>query len=59
MRGAGLAVVTNKGVMKFEETTKEMYLAEFYPGVTTADIVAEIDSRSTRPALSSQPRPRA
>jgi len=35
--------VTNKGVMKFDETTKEMYLAEYYPGVATAEIVAEID----------------
>jgi glutaconate CoA-transferase, subunit B len=42
-RGGPLAVVTNKGLMKFDETTREMYLAEHYPGVATAQIVAEID----------------
>jgi glutaconate CoA-transferase subunit B len=28
-----MAVVTNMGVMKFEEESKRMYLAEVYPGV--------------------------
>jgi glutaconate CoA-transferase, subunit B len=32
-RGGVLAVVTNLCVTKFDEETKEMYLAEFYPGV--------------------------
>ena len=31
-RGGPIAVVTNLGVMKFDEHTKEMYLAEYYPG---------------------------
>ena len=33
-RGGPIAVVTNVAVFKFHETTKEMYLAEYYPGVT-------------------------
>ena len=43
VRGGPLAVVTNKGIMKFDETTKEMYLAEYYPGVSVEDIAARID----------------
>ncbi len=42
-RGGPMAVVTNKGVMKFDEVTKEMYLAEYYPGIPVSDITAEID----------------
>ena len=38
-RGGALAVVTNLGVMKFHETTREMYLAEYYPGITVDKIV--------------------
>jgi len=37
-RGGPIAVVTNLGVMKFDETTKEMYLAEYYPGVTVEEV---------------------
>jgi glutaconate CoA-transferase, subunit B len=33
-RGGALAVVTNLGVMRFDEITKEMYLAEHYPGIS-------------------------
>ena len=32
-RGGALAVVTDLCITKFDEETKEMYLAEFYPGV--------------------------
>ncbi|MGO9022219.1 MAG: CoA-transferase subunit beta [Syntrophobacteraceae bacterium] len=32
-RGGPMAVVTNMSVMKFDEVTKEMYLAEYYPGI--------------------------
>jgi glutaconate CoA-transferase subunit B len=39
-RGGPMAVVTNMGVMKFEVTSKRMYLAEYYPGIT-AEQVAE------------------
>ena len=33
-RGGATAVVSNLGIMKFHEQTKEMYLAEYYPDVT-------------------------
>jgi glutaconate CoA-transferase subunit B len=33
-----LAVVTNLGIMKFDEKTKAMYLAEYYPGVSLGQI---------------------
>ncbi len=56
VRGGPLAVVTNKGVMKFDETTKEMYLAEYYPGVPIADIAAGIDCAiDTSRAVQSEP----
>jgi glutaconate CoA-transferase subunit B len=32
-RGGPVAVVTNLGLMKFEEQSKRMYLAAYYPGV--------------------------
>ena len=38
-RGGALAVVTNLGVMKFDETTKEMYVAEYYPGIAVKSII--------------------
>ncbi|OPY76855.1 MAG: Glutaconate CoA-transferase subunit B [Syntrophorhabdus sp. PtaU1.Bin058] len=38
-RGGALAVVTNLCVMRFDENTKEMYLAEYYPGFTVDKIV--------------------
>lgn len=37
-RGGALAVVTNLGVMRFHERTREMYLSEFYPGATPEKI---------------------
>ena len=37
-RGGPLAVVTDLCVLKFDETTHEMYLAERYPGVTDEHI---------------------
>ena len=33
------AVITELGVMRFDEETKKMYLAEYYPGVTVDQIV--------------------
>lgn len=33
-RGGPLAVVTDYGVMQFADESKEMYLAEFYPGIS-------------------------
>jgi glutaconate CoA-transferase subunit B len=38
-RGGAFAVVTNLGVMKFEERSKEMVLAQYYPGVSVGKIV--------------------
>ncbi len=38
-RGGALAVVTNLCVMKFDDNTKEMYLSEYYPGVSIEKIV--------------------
>lgn len=38
-RGGVIAVVTNLCVMKFDDLTKEMYLAEYYPGVSIDQIV--------------------
>jgi glutaconate CoA-transferase subunit B len=32
-------IVTNLGVMKFDEKTKRVYLAEYFPGVTIEEIV--------------------
>lgn len=37
-RGGPTAVVTNLGIMRFDETTKEIYLAEYHPGVSPQDI---------------------
>ena len=37
-RGGPIAVVTNMAVMRFHETTKEMYLAEYYPGLKAESI---------------------
>jgi glutaconate CoA-transferase subunit B len=38
-RGGPLAVVTDLGVMKFDEKTREMYLAEYYPGIVPERVV--------------------
>ncbi len=38
-RGGALAVVTNLGVLRFDETTKEAYLSEYYPGISVDKIL--------------------
>jgi glutaconate CoA-transferase, subunit B len=38
-RGGALAVVTNLCIMKFDEKTKQMYLAEYFPGISIDSIV--------------------
>ena len=38
-RGGALAVVTNLCVLKFDESTREAYLAEYYPGVSKGRII--------------------
>ncbi len=49
-RGGMAAVVTNLGVLKFKEDSKEMYLSEYFPGVSIDDIVGNtgfsLDTRS-------------
>ena len=42
-RGGPIAVVTNKGIMRFDVATKAMYLADFYPGVAISEITEEVD----------------
>jgi len=41
--GGPTAVITNLGVMYFDDDTKEMYLAKYYPGVTTRQILDNMD----------------
>jgi len=38
-RGGPIAVVTNLCVFKFDETTHEMYVAEYYPGVALDSVL--------------------
>jgi glutaconate CoA-transferase subunit B len=38
-RGGPIAVVTDLGIMKFDMVTKDMYLAEYYPGVSIDRII--------------------
>lgn len=38
-RGGAVAVVTNLGVMKFYEDSREMYLAEYYPGISPDKVI--------------------
>ena len=39
VRGGPLAVVTDLGVLKFADDTKEMYLSEYFPGVSVDQVV--------------------
>lgn len=41
--GGPAAVITNLGVMHFDDDTKEMYLAYYYPGVTPQDILDNME----------------
>jgi len=36
-------VITNMGVMRFDDTTKEMYLAACYPGITPQEILEKME----------------
>jgi glutaconate CoA-transferase subunit B len=38
-RGGAIAVVTNLCVLRFHETTRQMYLSELYPGVTPEQVL--------------------
>jgi len=37
-RGGPTAVITNLGIMRFDEWTKEMYLSEYHPGISPQQI---------------------
>jgi glutaconate CoA-transferase subunit B len=58
-RGGILAVVTNLGIMKFDEQTKAMYAAEYYPGIKPAQIQEstgfDMDISRAREAVPPQP----
>lgn len=41
--GGPTAVITNLGIMYFDNDTKEMYLAYYYPGVTPQDILDNME----------------
>ncbi len=41
--GGPAMVITNMGVMRFDDTTKEMYLSGFYPGITPEMILDRME----------------
>jgi glutaconate CoA-transferase, subunit B len=41
--GGPTAVVTNMGVFRFDDHTKQMYLAGYYPGITPAQILDNME----------------
>lgn len=41
--GGPTAVVTNMAVMRFDDQTKEMYLASYYPGITPQKILENME----------------
>jgi glutaconate CoA-transferase, subunit B len=43
MPGGPTAVITNMGVMRFDDETKEMYLANYYPGITPQKILDNME----------------
>jgi glutaconate CoA-transferase subunit B len=43
MSGGPTAVVTNLAMMRFDEKTKEMYLAYYYPGITPQKILDNME----------------
>ena len=43
MSGGPTAVITNLGVMHFDDETKEMYLAHYYPGVSLQQILDNME----------------
>jgi len=43
MPGGPTAVITNLGLMRFDEKTKEMYLAHYYPGTTPQKILENME----------------
>jgi glutaconate CoA-transferase subunit B len=43
MPGGPTAVITNMGLMRFDEETKEMYLANYYEGITPQKILDNME----------------
>jgi glutaconate CoA-transferase subunit B len=43
MPGGPTAVITNMAVMRFDDQTKEMYLASYYPGITPQKILENME----------------
>lgn len=41
--GGPSVVITNLGVMSFDDESKEMYLAQYYPGITTEQILENME----------------
>ncbi|MCK4470518.1 MAG: hypothetical protein KAW49_01900, partial [Anaerolineae bacterium] len=39
IRGGPVSVITNLGMMRFDEQTKEMYLASHHPGISIQQIL--------------------
>jgi glutaconate CoA-transferase subunit B len=42
-QGGPMMVITNMGTMRFDDTTKEMYLSGFYPGITPEQILEKME----------------
>ena len=42
-RGGPMMVITNMGTMGFDDTTKEMYLSGYYPGITPEQILEKME----------------
>lgn len=42
-QGGPIMVITNMGVMRFDDTTKEMYLAAYYPGISPDEILGRME----------------
>ena len=43
MPGGPTAVITNMALMRFDEDTKEMYLAQYYPGISPQKVLDNMD----------------
>ena len=43
MPGGPTAVITNLALMRFDEETKEMYLAQYYPGITPQKVLENME----------------
>ncbi len=42
-RGGPSSVITNMGIMRFDDDTKEMYLSGYYPGITPEQILNNME----------------